>query len=208
MDAFRYDIYIAGLGGQGILTVGELLAEAAHHKNMPASFYPTKGMSQRGGFVQGQLRLNREGAGQSIPPMGADLVVAMERSEALKGIRYLKPGADFLLFDSVWPTAAMLLNKAEYPPLELVKGKILAAGARLVVLSEELLPEENGKKPRANMALLGAMLKNTKLGGLISLEEAGEAARRFFKRGADENAFSLRAGYESAVETAERKTSL
>lgn len=200
MEAFRYDLYIAGLGGQGILTVGELLAEAAYFKNIPVSFYPTKGMSQRGGFVQGQLRLNRENAGQSIPLMGADLVVAMERSEALKCIRYLKPGADFLLFDSVWPTAAMLMGKAEYPTPELVKEKILAAGARLIYLGEETLPEQNGKRARANMALLGAMLKHTRLGELISMEEANEAALRFFKRGAEENTFSLRAGFEGAVE--------
>ena len=203
MEAFRYDVYIAGLGGQGILTVGELLAEAAHHKGMPASFYPTKGMSQRGGFVQGQLRLNRENAGQSIPPMGADVAVAMERSEALKAVRYLKPGADFLLFDSVWPTAAMLLNKAEYPPLELVKEKILGAGARLILLQEDALPVHNGKRARANMVVLGAMLKHTRLGELITLAEAGEAATRFFSRGAEENAFSLRAGYEGEAQIME-----
>ncbi|MCE5236168.1 MAG: 2-oxoacid:acceptor oxidoreductase family protein [Clostridiaceae bacterium] len=199
------DIYIAGLGGQGILTIGELLTEAAHHKGMYASFYPTKGMSQRGGFVQGQLRLGRECAGQCIPLMGADVAVAMERSEALKAIRYLKSGADFLLFDSVWPTAAMLLNKAEYPSLELVKEKILGAGARLVLLSEDALPVHNGKKARANMVLLGAMLKYTKLSGFFSFSEADETSRRFFSRGAEENAFSLSAGYEGAAEITEAR---
>ena len=39
-----FDIYLVGVGGQGILTIGELIAEAAVAKNIPANFYPTKGL--------------------------------------------------------------------------------------------------------------------------------------------------------------------
>ena len=82
MSKQLYDIYIVGLGGQGILTIGELLAHAALQKGWPVNFYPTKGMSQRGGFTQGQLRIGREQVGAALPPQGADLIISMERSEA------------------------------------------------------------------------------------------------------------------------------
>ena len=73
-----FDIYFVGVGGQGVLTIGEIIAEAAFRKNIPVNFYPTKGMAQRGGFVKAQLRLGRTTVGPSIPEKGADLVIATE----------------------------------------------------------------------------------------------------------------------------------
>ncbi|MEG2213127.1 MAG: 2-oxoacid:acceptor oxidoreductase family protein, partial [Clostridiales bacterium] len=119
-----YDVYIVGLGGQGILTIGDLLAHAALRKGITVNFYPTKGMSQRGGFVQGQLRFGRENVGASLPPKGADLVVAMERAESLKAVKYAKKGGDFLLFDDTWATTAVLMGKQSYPSLEEVVKEI------------------------------------------------------------------------------------
>lgn len=57
----NYDILIVGVGGQGVLTICELITEAATHAGIPANFYPTKGMAQRGGFVKAQVP-----AGQSV----------------------------------------------------------------------------------------------------------------------------------------------
>ena len=94
----RYDIYFVGVGGQGVLTIGEIITEAAFRQGIPVNFYPTKGMAQRGGFVKAQLRLGRKLAGPAIPERGADLVIATEISEALKAVRYIKPCGDFVLY--------------------------------------------------------------------------------------------------------------
>ena len=56
----NYDIYMVGVGGQGVLTIGHLIMDAALHLQIPSSFYPTKGMAQRGGFVKAQLRLGQK----------------------------------------------------------------------------------------------------------------------------------------------------
>lgn len=194
-----FDAYIVGLGGQGVLTIGDILAHAAHNKGLHVNFYPTKGMSQRGGFVQGQLRLGREEAGASLPPMGADLVIAMERSEALKGVRFAKAGTDFLLFDSVWPTNALLMGKAGYPSIEEVAGDVQAAGARLFRLDEAGLPQLDGAPVRANMFILGAALKNTALGEWFTYEDIAAAIEAFFAKGLNVNLLAVRAGYEAAV---------
>ena len=61
-----YDIYFVGVGGQGVLTIGEIITEAAYRKGLPVNFYPTKGMAQRGGFVKAQFRLGRD-AGPGDP---------------------------------------------------------------------------------------------------------------------------------------------
>lgn len=196
----RFDLYIVGLGGQGVLTIGDLLANAALEKGIPVTFYPTKGMSQRGGFVQGQLRFGAEHIGPSLPPGGADLVVAMERSEALKGVRFIKTGGDFLLYDDVWPTAAMLTGKAAYPTIDDVAEAVRRAGARLLRLNKDALPAVDGRPVRANMFILGALVKNTGLARLFTLDDVQEAAETFFPKGAEANTAAIRAGYEAEVE--------
>ena len=95
------DIVLVGVGGQGILTIGELLLHAALDAGIPASFAPTKGMAQRGGFVKAELRLGADGVGPRVRDGGADLVVALERSEALRGVRFVKSGGSFVLYDDV-----------------------------------------------------------------------------------------------------------
>ena len=65
-----YDIYLVGVGGQGVLTIGEIIMSAAFRKGQSVNFYPTKGMAQRGGFVKAQLRLGRESAGREHPGEG------------------------------------------------------------------------------------------------------------------------------------------
>jgi len=161
----NYDIYLVGVGGQGVLTIGELVAEASHRRGMPVNFYPTKGMAQRGGFVKAQLRLGREMVGPNIPEKGADLVIAMELSEALKAVRFIKPGGDFVLFGHVWAPTAVMLGKADYPTLAMVREQVQEAGGKMCYIAPERgLQDRNG---------LGSGLQDSN--GLGTREAGGEA---------------------------------
>ena len=195
----QYDIYIVGLGGQGVLTIGDLLAQAGLAKDIPVNFYPRKGMSQRGGFVQGQLRFGSSNVGASIPRKGADLVVSMERSEALKCAGYCKPGCDFLLYDDVWVTTDVIAKREKYPELDDVKAEIKAAGANLYCLGSEHLPVVNGVPARANMFILGALLSNTSLKELFTLDEIISALQNFMPKNLESNIAAVKAGYECAL---------
>ena len=201
MATTTYDVYIVGLGGQGILTIGDLLAHAALKKGLKVNFYPTKGMSQRGGFVQGQLRIGRNNVGASLPPQGADLVVAMERSEALKGVRFAKKGTDFLLFDYIWTTTQVVMGKAHYPEISEVVDEIKASGANLICLSDSSLPEVNGVPVRANMYILGCLLAQTRLKDIFSYDDIVAAANELWPKGAEANLIALKAGFEAVVES-------
>ena len=197
MSDNTYNVYIVGLGGQGVLTIGELLTQAALAKDLAVNFYPTKGMSQRGGFVQGQLRIGTAGMGASLPPRGADLVVAMERSEALKGVRYARSGGDFLLYDDVWGTTAVLTGKTSYPSLEQVQAKIEQSGARLHLLKSSDLPLYQGRPVFANMFILGALIKRTNMRDYFSLADINAAMMAFWPKGAQANLAALTSGYEA-----------
>jgi len=201
-----FDVYLVGVGGQGVLTIGDLITEAAARQGIPVSFYPTKGMAQRGGAVRARLRLGRERGGPNIPERGADLVIAMERSEALKAIRFIKPGGDFVLFGHVWMPTAVMLGQVDYPTLEQVREKVQEAGGRrqgagvkMHYLAPEDLPLYEGAPVPANIYVLGAALAHTSLGEILDQAEVANLVQARWKRGAERNNFAFRAGLEAEL---------
>ena len=193
----HYDIYFVGVGGQGVLTIGELVAETAHRTGVPVNFYPTKGMAQRGGFVKAQLRLGRETVGPSIPEKGADLVIAMEVSEALKAIRFIKPGGDFLLWGHVWSPTAVLLGRAYYPTLDQVRKQVQEAGGKMHYLAPEHLPSYEGVSVSPNVFVLGAALGHTGLGDVLDSSEVAHTVETRWKKGVARNLFAFQSGLDA-----------
>ena len=194
---FTYDIYLVGVGGQGVLTMGDLITETVIRQEIPASFYPTKGMAQRGGFVKVQLRLGRQMVGPNISEKGADLVIAMEVSEALKAVRFVKPGGDLVLFGHVWAPTAVMLGKASYPTLNQVQEQVQKVGAKLHYLDPEGMPLYEGTPVAANIYVLGAAIGHTGLGGVMDPSEMARTVRNRWKKAAERNAFAFQAGLEA-----------
>jgi indolepyruvate ferredoxin oxidoreductase beta subunit len=192
-----YDIYLVGVGGQGVLTIGDLLAEAALESGVAVNFYPTKGMAQRGGFVKAQLRLGREMVGPQIPIKGADLVIAMELSEALRALKFVRPGGEFLLFGHVWQPTAVLLGKAPYPTREQVQEQVGNAGALLRYLDPHALPVYDGAPVAANVYVLGAALGATGLQDVLDPALVAGLVQGRWKRGAGRNRCAFQAGLEA-----------
>lgn len=165
-----YNIYIVGLGGQGVLTVGELIAQAMEMKGKAVNFFPTKGMSQRGGFVQVQIRLGDD-AGPALAPKSADLIVSLERSEALKAKKYANEHTDWLFFDDAWLTSEVTMKRAEYPSLEMVTGELKDCCGKFMVVDHSALQLPSGKVARSNIFIMGLLIANTKLGEIITEED-------------------------------------
>lgn len=191
---FTFDVYLVGVGGQGVLTIGGIIAMAAFQQGIPVNFYPTKGMAQRGGFVKAQLRLGRAVAGPGIPEKGADLVIATEVSELLKAVRYIKPGGDVILFGFVWAPTAVMLGKAPYPALEQVIDQVRAAGGYLHYITPDRLPLYQDAPVPDNIYLLGAALARTRLGKILPASAVATVVRERWKQGAQRNLFALEAG--------------
>jgi indolepyruvate ferredoxin oxidoreductase beta subunit len=199
LPRFPLDVLLVGVGGQGVLTIGELIAETAHRKAFPVNFYPTKGMAQRGGFVKAQLRLDREAVGASIPEKGADLVIAMEVSEALKAVRFIRPGGDFLLFGHVWAPAAVMLGRASYPTLEQVVAQVKESGGRMHYLDPAKLPAYAGSPVPANVFVLGVALGRTTLSDVLDPSDVARVVQTKWQRGAERNAFALQSGLDASI---------
>ena len=181
----KFDLYLVGVGGQGVLTIGDILAEAARRKGIPVNVYPTEGMAQRGGAVRSQVRFGRQIVGPQIRVNSADLVIAMELSESLKAVRYVRPGGEFILFGHIWPPTEVMLGKAQYPSLEQVENQIRETGADLIYLDPGEQPVHKDAPMPANVFVLGAAIGRTRLGSMLDaqtvldvLVHAWEADRR------------------------------
>ncbi|MDD5368475.1 MAG: 2-oxoacid:acceptor oxidoreductase family protein [Anaerolineaceae bacterium] len=193
----NFDIFLVGVGGQGILTIGEILASTAEHLEIPVNFFPSKGMAQRGGFVKAQLRLGRDNPGPNIPERSADLVFAMEQSEALKAIRYVRPGSDFILYGDVWSPAAVMLGKASYPAIEQVRTAVLQAGARFLFIPPTSLPTFHREPVAPNIFMLGVALAHTSLGQVFTAEQVAHSILERWQRAGESNRFAFQAGLAS-----------
>jgi indolepyruvate ferredoxin oxidoreductase beta subunit len=192
----NYDIYLVGVGGQGVLTIGDLITEAALRAGIPANFYPTKGMAQRGGFVKAQLRLGRDVVGPQIPERGADLAIAMELSESLKALRFVKTGGEVVLLGHVWQPTAVMLGKAPYPSLEAVVDQAATAGVALHYLDPTGIPVLEGRAVPANVYVLGAALGRTRLAEVLDPAAVEELITSRWKRGIQANRLAFQAGRE------------
>ena len=190
------DIVLIGVGGQGILTIGDLLTRAALDAGIAASFTPTKGMAQRGGFVKAELRLGAENVGPRVRAQGADLVIAMEQSEALKGLETIKPGGTFLLYAHVWEPTGVQLGKDDYPAFDSILEAIRASGARPLVVRPEDLPEVNGRRCTPNVFLLGTALAHTPLGDQIGADRMTQVIAGRWPKKAEENVQTFSAGLQ------------
>lgn len=195
-----YDMYIVGVGGQGVLTIADIISTVAAKHGIPINYFPTKGMAQRGGFVKAELRLGREVVGPDIPEHGADLIVSMELSETLKGIKYLKDGGDYFVYGSKWEPAGVMLGKGSYPSKDTVIGEIKKVNGNVKYLDDSLRPVYNGKPVRENLFVLGGLMKTTSLKEVFSAKDIEEAIKEKWPKAAEENIYIFQEGLKAAVE--------
>src|SRR5512133_915825 len=88
----KHDIILAGVGGQGILTIATVIGFAAVERGWHLKQAEVHGMSQRGGDVQSHLRLSDRPIHSDLIPFGkADMILSVEPMEALRYLPYLSP---------------------------------------------------------------------------------------------------------------------
>jgi len=149
----KKDIILAGVGGQGILSIATVIGEAALQEGLYLKQAEVHGMSQRGGDVQSNLRLSSEPImSDLIPKGGADLIISLEPMEALRYVEYLKP--DGWIVTSCVP----FLNIPNYPEQEEVLARVRSYEHHVLLDVEALAKEAGAPAQAANMVLLGAAI--------------------------------------------------
>ena len=147
----KTNIILAGVGGQGILSIAAVLDMAALACNLNIKQSEVHGMSQRGGAVQSHVRIsNKEIYSDLIPQGKADLIIAVEPMEALRYLPYLKKGG-YLITDS-----NPFINIRNYPELEKVYETINGLPNSLLVDAKKTA-KDLGNSKATNIVLLGAV---------------------------------------------------
>ncbi len=146
----KYDIVLAGVGGQGILTIAAIIGQAAVGQGLKVKQSEVHGMSQRGGSVLAHLRLGSdELKSDLIAPGTADMVLAMEPMEALRNLEFLS--SDGVLISNTTP----ITNIDDYPQLPEIFSALRQRACSHLIAGDEIA--KNLGSPRAvNMVLLGA----------------------------------------------------
>ena len=108
-----FNIYLTGVGGQGIGLLSEVLLRAGDHAGLKVKGVDTHGLAQRGGIVVSRIRFGPNLYSPLIPQGEADLVVALERHEALRGLNAaLKDGGTLIYYNTVWQPLEVRMKKA------------------------------------------------------------------------------------------------
>jgi indolepyruvate ferredoxin oxidoreductase beta subunit len=189
----KIDILLAGVGGQGILSIASIIGYAAVKKGLTIKQAEVHGMSQRGGDVQSHFRLaDHEIASDLIPKGEADLIISVEPMESLRYLPWLHKEGWLITNDQPF------VNIPNYPDKE----KIIAELDKLprkVVINADGIAKELGSVRSANMVILGAASPHIN----IPFEDIENAVAEVFARKGEDivkvNLACLRAGREFAL---------
>lgn len=189
----KTDIILAGVGGQGILSIATILGAAALEENLYLKQAEVHGMSQRGGDVQSNLRISSSPIHSDLIPLGgADLIVSLEPMEALRYMEYLSPKGWIVTNTNPF------VNIPNYPAMEEVE-KELSSIENVVAFNMDEKAKELLSPRSSNMILLGAASPFIEL----APEKIEEAIRTVFGRKGEKivesNIKAFRAGREYAM---------
>ncbi len=164
----KCDIVLAGVGGQGVLSISAIIAWSAMQAGLHVKQSEVHGMSQRGGAVQAHLRLSDQPIASDLIPRGkADLILSMEPMESLRYTDWLDPAGTLVT------AAKPFKNIDNYPDIDEIRASIDKLPKSIIVESAKLA-REAGSSRASNMVLIGAAVD------LLPLEP--EAVSGFIKK--------------------------
>ncbi len=153
----KIDIILAGVGGQGILSIAAAIGQAALINKLYIKQSEVHGMSQRGGAVMSHLRISSSPVASDLIPFGkADIIIAVEPMESLRYLDYLSP--DGWVITNTKPFE----NIDNYPDFDRLMQSIRALPHRIFVDADQMA-HEVGSVKASNMVMLGAALPYLKL---------------------------------------------
>jgi len=189
----KNDIILAGVGGQGILSIAAIIGLAAVEEDLFLKQSEVHGMSQRGGDVQSHLRLSDMPVSSDLIPYGkADLIISVEPMESLRYLPWLS--------DNGWliTNSNPFINIPDYPQVDEILEEIKKVKNNIII-DADLIAKESGSARSGNMVILGAASPFIDM----PYEKLENAIRELFARKGEQivesNLKALKAGRECSV---------
>ena len=153
-------IMLVGVGGQGTILASKLLVTGLLEAGYDVKMSEIHGMSQRGGSVSSQVRYGEKVSSPVIEVGSTDVLIAFEKMEALRYLKYLKPDGKVVVNDFAIDSMPILNGVAEYPQGVLEK---ISSIVDTQVVNAAKLAEELGNIKVMNVILLGTLVKSMNL---------------------------------------------
>lgn len=151
------NILIVGVGGQGTILAGRIIAQVAQDAGLDVKVSEIHGMSQRGGSVITQVRIGEKVWSPIIPNGQADVMLAFEKLEALRSLNWMAQGGKMIINDRELYPMPVISGTMEYPSD--IKEKINAKTDQALFLDALGMAQEAGSARAVNLVLLGCLSK-------------------------------------------------
>ena len=190
----KTDIILAGVGGQGILTIAATLGAAALNENYYLKQAETHGMSQRGGEVVSHLRISDQPVFSDLIPLGgADLILSVEPLESLRYLPYLKKEGCLVT------NTTEFRNIPNYPSLE-QKFRDISKKVKIVQIDADEIARNCGNPKASNMVMLGAASPFITIPEAVIMEAVATVFKSKGKNVVEINQLAFKEGRKFALE--------
>ncbi len=192
----KLNILIAGVGGQGALTTAAVIARAAMKSGLNVITAETHGMAQRGGSVEVHVRIGDVKA-PLIPEGGADILIALEPSEALRYSKYISENTVVILNTRKIIPPSVTTGQSKYPDLKDIVSEIQNLTKNIKVVNASELAEKIGTILATNIVVIGMLLAYCDIP--IKYEDVEKTIQETMpEKVVDLNLKALKIGYEYA----------
>lgn len=148
------NILLVGVGGQGVLLVSTIIAQAAIAEGFDVKTNEVHGMAQRGGSVLAQVRYGQKVYSPLVWEGTVDLLISLEKAEALRYAHYLKKDGLAVVSNQTIIPVTVSSGKADYPAD--IDERLTRAFPRLALVDSLAIARQLGNAKAANVVTLGA----------------------------------------------------
>ena len=158
-----FNIYLTGVGGQGIGLISEIILRAADHGGHLVKSVDTHGLAQRGGVVISQIRMGDDVFSPLIPAGQVDLAISLERHEALRAASSgLTEKGCLIYYNTVWQPLSVRLNEVAEVTENDIQQICRARGIHVISVYRANLPDIRMQ----NMAVLAEIHRQGLIPGI------------------------------------------
>ncbi len=159
----KMDMLFVGVGGQGILTASDIVAEVGLAVGYDAKKSEVHGFSQRGGVVDSHVRWSKRVGAPTAEIGQIDVLLAFEMLESARWIDWLRPGGTVIVNRQQIVPMSVSIGDWTYPTEEDILAAVWSRTDKVVVVDGLAIGERLGKAQLANSVLLGALSRQMEI---------------------------------------------
>ncbi len=186
------DIYLVGVGGQGIITASKIIGDAALLAGKSVLLSETHGMAQRGGTVICTARIG-DVHSPLIPSGKVDAIVSFELLETVRAACNASRRTVVISSTERIVPLSVSSQKLKYPALEEVRTTVMKFAKEFITIDAPKLAEEEGVRMSTNLVMVGG-LAGTGITGLAR-DDFEKAIKMNIKMKHSENQAAFRRGF-------------